>query len=187
MSNAFYGNTYYCDTVGIISKIPIMVKAICFYPNQQADAIQFNWWDEANPVSGAARAVASVTITSNTTLTDADTGGVLTAARYADGSVLKLFPKCDGGGNGSAANHDYHLITTAGDNNVIVVSGGLTNETTKSQKMDAYPARVAFKFKQPNDTNEASLWFSFGGNGLLLPNLVLESISGSCSAIVYIA
>ena len=186
MANAFYGHAYYCDTVGIISKTPITVKAICFYPNQQADAIQFNWWDEANPVATTKKFVPSITITGTTTITDADTGGVLTNA-YADGDVLKLFPAGEFGGNGSAANHTYHLIAMAGDNNVIVTAASLTNEDTKSQKLESYPARVAFKFKQPNDTNERSMWFPFGGQGLRLPNLTLETISSTCSAVVYIA
>lgn len=185
MANSTYGNTWYCDTVGIITKGPVCIKAICFCPNQQADAIQFNWWDEANPIATSKKFVGSVTTTSTTTFTDAATGGVLTSI-YADGAVMRLFPPNLGGGNGSSANHTYHLITTAGDNNAIVVASSLTNEETKSQLIEAYPARVAFKFKQPNDTNEQSLWFNFGGDGLRLPNLTLETISSSCSAIIYI-
>jgi hypothetical protein len=105
---------------------------------------------------------------------------------YADGAVLKIFPTWEGGGNGSTANHTYHLITTAGDNNAIVVASTLTNEANKSQKIEAYPARTAFKLKQPKDTNELSMWIPMP-SPIWFPNLTLETVSTSAYALIYIA
>jgi hypothetical protein len=183
MANALYGNTLYCDTVGIISKTPITVKAICFYPNQQADAIQFNWWDESNPLAGSN--IAFTATASTGTVTNASASAdVMTSAAFPDGAVVKVIDS-----SGAAGNKTYHLIGTAGNDDRFVVTPTAlwADEATIYYHVTAYPARAAFQFKQPYDTNELSMWFTFGGDGLRLPNLTLETISSTCSAIVYIA
>jgi len=183
MANAFYGNTLYCDTVGIVSKTPIVVKAICFYPNAAADAILFNWWDESNPLSGSN--IAFTATASSGTVTNTDTAAdVMTSAAFPDGAVIKVIDS-----SGSASYKTYHLIGTAGDDDRFVITPTSTwgDESSTYYHVTAYPARAAFQFKQPKDTNENSQWFAFGGDGLRLPNLTLETISSTCSAIVYIA
>lgn len=188
MANALYGNTFYVDTVGIVSKTPLKIMGVNFYPNAVSDAFDLNFWDEANEVSGSNRSLGNVTITSTTTITDAATGGVLTAARYPATNVLKIFKTWEGGGNGSTANHTYHLIETAGDNNVIVTAATLTNEANKSYKFACYPSRPFLNGLQSTvaNTHETKYWF-FGEHGVWVPNLILEAISTSAYLQIFLA
>ena len=181
MANDLLGNVWVVDTVGIVTTKPITLAAIGFYPAAQSDACVLNWWDEGNAVSGSDRALKNATITSTTTFTDSDTGGVLTGARYPAMSILKIID-----GNGSTANHTYHLIETAGDNNAIVTGATLTNEANKSYHIVCYPHHAAFLGKQPNDTNEEFLWYPFPVP-FRFRNLVLDSISTSAKVVLYLA
>ena len=188
MANSTYGQIAYVDTVGIISKTPVHIMGVNFVPNAVSDAFDLNWWDEANAVSGANRALGNCTITGTNTCTDTAAGGVLTGARYPATNVLKIFTTREGGGNGSTANHTYHLIETAGNNNVIVTAATLTNEANKSYKIDCYPARPFLNGLQPTATNtHYSMYWYFGPQGVYLPNLVLESISTSAYLQIYLA
>jgi hypothetical protein len=188
MANALYGNILYANAVGILSDTALNIMGVNFVPNAVADAFDLNFWDEGNPVSGANRALGNVTITSTTTITDADTGGVLTGARYPATNVLKIFKTIEGGGNGSTANHDYHLIETAGDNNVIVTAATLTNEDNKSYKFDCYPSRPFLNGLQPTAANtHYSMYWYFGPYGVRVPNLILEAISTSAYLEIYLA
>ena len=188
MANALYGSVFHVDTVGIVSKTPLRIMGINFYPKAVSDAFDLNFWDEANPVTGANREITNGTITSTTTLTDAATGGVLTGARYPATNVLKIFGHGEGGGNGSTANHTYHLIETAGDNNVIVTAATLTNEANKSYKLDCYPSRPFLNGIQPTATNthESKYWY-FGPFGIMVPNLILEAISTDAYLQIFLA
>ena len=188
MSNALYGQILHADTVGILSKIPIRVMGVNFVPNAVSDAFDLNWWDEANAVSGANRALGNCTITDTNTFTDTDAGDVLTSARYPATNVLKIFKTIEGGGNGSTANHTYHLIETAGNDNAIVTAATLTNEAGKSYKIDCYPSRPFLNGLQPTAANtHYSMYWYFGPQGVYLPNLVLESISTSAYLQIYLA
>lgn len=186
MANALYGGTWVVDTVGIISKTPVRIRAIEVDPSAAGGLVLFNWWDEANAVSGANRSLGNCTITSTTTITDAATGGVLTAARYPATNVLKIFKTIEGGGNGSTANHTYHLIETAGDNNVIVTAASLTNEANKSYKFDCYPSRTAISITTPG-TEVVNEYRFYGSDGIWFPNLVLETITNVTKAVLYLA
>jgi hypothetical protein len=183
MANSQTGNFIYCDTAGILSKAPLCIEWIQYVPHAVTDVLDLNFWDEANPVSGSSRNVASCTITGTNTLTDADTGGVLTAARYPATDILKLYTVGEGGGNGSALNHTYHLIETAGDNNAIVTGTTLTNETTMRQKMICYPSAPFFNVTCSSVTNAFETKFHYLG-GVLVPNLIAETITSGASAII---
>lgn len=186
MANALYGNVWVVDTVGIISKTPVRIMGIEVDPSAAGGLVLFNWWDEANAVSGANRALGNCTITGTNTFTDAATGGVLTAARYPATNVLKIFGAGEGGGNGSTANHTYHLIETAGDNNAIVTAATLTNEANKSYKIDCYPARTAISITTPG-TEVVNEWRYFGERGVWFPNLVLETSTNVTKTVLYLA
>ena len=188
MANSTYGQILYADTVGILSKTPVHIMGVNFVPNAVSDAFDLNWWDEANAVSGANRALGNCTITGTNTFTDAATGGVLTGARYPATNVLKIFKTIEGGGNGSTANHTYHLIETAGDNNVIVTAATLTNEANKSYKFACYPSRPFLNGLQATATgaHQSKYWF-FGSCGIWLPNLILEGISTSAYLEIFFA
>ena len=188
MANALYGNVFHVDTVGIVSKTPLKIMGVNFVPNAVSDAFDLNFWDEANEVSGSNRSLGNCTITGTNTFTDADTGVVLTAARYPATNVLKIFKTWEGGGSGSTANHTYHLIETAGDNNAIVTAASLTNEANKSYKIAAYPARPFLNGLQPTATNthESKYWY-FGEHGVWVANLILEAISTSAYLQIFLA
>ena len=188
MANALYGGVLYADTAGILSKTPLHILGINFVPAAVSDTFDLNYWDEANEVSGSNRALGNCTITGTNTFTDAATGGVLTAARYPATDVLKIFTTREGGGNGSTANHTYHLIETAGDDNAIVTGTTLTNEANKSYKLACYPSRPFLNGLQPTATNthESKYWY-FGPYGFPVPNLILEAISTSAYLEIFLA
>jgi hypothetical protein len=183
MANSLYGNVWYVDTAGIISKSPIWIRGIMFYPNTQADAILFNWWDEANVLYEGSFNASSDTGTITETNTSTHT---LTSARFPATNVVQFLA------NSScvADNKTYHLIGTAGNDHRIIVdpTSTMTDESTKDYHVKVYPSRVAIHMIQPADTNQYSMWMPFPGpKGFEFHNLVLESISSTCSAQLYLA
>ena len=183
MANTLYGNVWVCATAGIISKEPIWVRGVMFYPNTQNDSVLFNWWDEGNVLyEGSFNASSSTGVI---TETNVDTH-TLTAARFPATDVIRFMPDS----TCLAANETYHLIGAAGDDHAITVDPvtTMTDESTKEYHVFVYPSRVAIKMVQPKDTNEYSMWMPFPGPmGFRFPNLTLETISSTCSAILYLA
>jgi hypothetical protein len=179
MANATYNGIIYADTVGILSKIPICVRAIQFYPNAVSDVLDLNFWDEGNPIT-ATHLVMTATASTGTVTDDDATRNVLTSA-FADGAVVKVLS-----GSGSAANKTYHLIGTAGNNDRFIVTPTASwgDEANKFYEIVAYPQRPFFNALQPGAaTTHHSLFHYFGG--VELPNLVLETISTSAYALIY--
>jgi hypothetical protein len=182
MTNAFYGQTYYATTVGIISKASVVVKAISQYPAAVQDAFSLAWWDEANPLTSGLTFNATA---SSGTVTDTDTGhDAMTSTVFPAGGVVQVTYT-----NGDSANKTYHLIGTAGNNDRFIVTPTATwaDEATINYTVKTYPARVAFDGLQPKlaDTLESKFWF-FGDAGIRLPNLILSSISNNSHLIIYI-
>ncbi len=179
MANSVYQGVHYVDTVGIISKIPLRIRAIQFYPNAVSDAIDLNFWDEANAIS-ATNIVMTATAASGTVTDDDATRNVLTSA-FADGAVVKVL-----GGSGAVANHTYHLIGTAGDNDRIIITPTATwaDETSKFYEIIAYPARAFFNALQPTVTSTHESKFHYFG-GVCVPNLICETLSTSAYALIY--
>ena len=182
MTNAYYGQTYYATTVGIISNAPVVVKAISQYPAAVQDAFSLSWWDEANPLTSGLGFNANA---SSGTVTDTNaTHDVMTSTVFPAGGVVQVTYS-----NGAAANKTYHLIGTEGNNDRFVVTPTTTwgDEGTINYTVKTYPARVAFDGIQTKaaDTFGSMFWF-FGDAGIRLPNLVLSSISDSSHLIIYI-
>lgn len=178
MSNSTYGGVIFCDTVGILSKIPLWIRAIQFYPNAVSDVLDLNFWDEGN-----AYTTMFMTATASTgTVTDADAASnLLTAGNFPDGAVVKVWE-----GSGAAANHTYHLIGTAGNNDRIIITPTSTwaDEATKTYKITSYPQRPFFNALQPGAaTTHQSKFHYFGG--VYVPNLICETLSTSAYALIY--
>jgi hypothetical protein len=156
-----------------------------FYPNTQADAILFNWWDEANPLSGGELSLVA-TASSGTVTDDDGSHNWLTSSAFPDGSVVKVIK----GSDAIPANCTYHLVGTAGNNDRIIITPTSTwaDEANIPYHIISYPARTAIHLIQPKDTNEYSMWVPFPGpKGFEFHNLVLETISSTCSAQLYLA
>jgi len=178
MANSVYQGVHYVDTVGIISKIPLYIQAILYYPNAVTDILDLNFWDES---SVALDSFMTATASSGT-VTDGDTGhNVLTSTACPDGSVVQVL-----GGNGSATYHTYHLIGTAGNDDRIVITPTSTwgNETSKTYRFKVFPQRAFFNCLQPTATNTHESKFQFFG-GQYVPNLICEGITASSYAIIY--
>ena len=183
MTNAFYGQTLYGTTAGIISNVPIRVKAITQYPAAVQDAFSLAWWDEANPLTAGLTFNATA---SSGTVTDTDTAhDAMTSTVFPAGGVVQVTYS-----NGAAANKTYHLIGTVGNNDRFIVTPTTTwgDEGTINYTVKTYPARVAFDGIQTKaaDTFGSMSWF-FGDEGIWLPNLVLASITNNSHIIIYLA
>jgi hypothetical protein len=184
MANSLYGNIWTVDTPGIITDEPIWLRGIMLYPTAApADVFYFSSWDEGNAIATTDIWVASATITGTNTFTNDDTDADVLTSAFADGAVLKIISS-----TGDTANHGYHLINTAGDNDAIVTKESLTNEAQVGYHIVAYPGRVVLKVIMDYDTNQKSLWIPFDGErGFRFPNLALEDITSTATAILYLS
>jgi hypothetical protein len=177
MANTQYGNVIFANAAGILSKGPLRIRAIQFYPKAVTDLIDLNFWDESETTSesffNASIASGVVTETSGTTLS---------AASFPATSVVKI--ALDSGC--TAANKTYHLIGTAGNDAAFTVDPvtTLTDETTQNYHTFVYPARPFFNALCQTVTNSMeSKWHYFGG--VWVPNLILEAISTDAYALIY--
>jgi hypothetical protein len=178
MANSVYQGVHYVDTVGIISKVPLRIRAIQFYPNAVSDALDLNFWDET---TAALDSFMTATASSGT-VTDADTGhNVLTSAACPDGSVVQVLS-----GNGAVGNKTYHLIGTAGNDDRIIITPTSTwaDEATKTYRFKVFPQRAFFNCLQPTVTNTHESKFHYFG-GVCVPNLICETLSTSAYALIY--
>jgi hypothetical protein len=178
MANSVYQGVHYVDTVGIISKVPLWIQAILYYPNAVSNALDLNFWDET---TAALDSYMTATASSGT-VTDADTGhNVLTSTACPDGSVVQVLS-----GDGDAGNKTYHLIGTAGNDDRIIITPTSTwaDEAAKTYRFKVFPARAFFNCLQPTATNTHESKFQFFG-GAYVPNLICEGITASSYAIIY--
>lgn len=178
MANVLTKRIFSCDSLGIISPAPIVVRAIMFYPDAVDDAFQLKWWDEDNPTTIVKGVTYTITTSTDDTITS--TGNFTNA--WADGNVIKCL-KTTG-----SDTRVYGLIKTAGDNNAIVIHlSPFTTEASKVGNFANYPTYNAFRghVDKAADT-EYSMWFPFPGNGFEFPNLALDSLSSSAAVDIYV-
>jgi len=180
MSNSNYAGVYYVDTVGIVSKIPLCIRAIQFYPKAVSDAIDLNFWDE-NPSNVLLDSFMTATVSSGTVTDDDTAHNVLTSTACPDGAVVQVL-----GGSGSTTYHTYHLIGTQGNNDAIVITPTTTwgDETSKTYRFKVHPARAFFNALQPTVTNTFESKFHYFG-GVRVPNLICETLSTDAYALIY--
>lgn len=178
MSNATYGQVIYADTVGIISKTPVRIKAIEVDPSAVDGLVLFNFWDEADANTGSHLTITATA--SSGTVTDNDTANdKLTAAAFPAGDVVKVIST-----SGSATYKTYHLIGTAGNDDRIIITPTSTwgNETSKVYEIISYPARRAFGVatRHLDLCNEFRF---FGDEGIWLPNLILATATNAVATL----
>ena len=181
MANSFYGNVIYIDAPGIVSTKGIYVTAIQYFPYAVTNTVVLNWWDEANPTAGSHIFMKATAATG--VITDDDTAhDALTAAAFPDTSVVKVR-----GGNGLVANHTYHLIETAGndDHFHVTPTASWTDETSAKYEIISYPARTAFMALGQTVANTMESKFHYFG-GHYFPNLICETLSASSICMVYV-
>ena len=176
MANVLTKNIWHCDSLGILSSKPVLLKAMLFYPSTQADAFELKWWNEDSPTT----VVGGITYTITTSTDDTVTSTGSFASAWADGNVAKCL-KTTGSDKGV-----YGLIKTAGNNNAIVIHlSPFTTEADKVGDWANYPSYTAFKGIQTKDADERSMFFSFG-DGFWFDNLALDSMSASCTLTLYV-
>lgn len=178
MANVLTRNIWYCDSLGILSDGPVLVKAIMYYPNAVDGEFTLKWWDEGTRTTESMG--VTYTIATSTDQTVTATGKF--ANTWLDGNVAK----CERSTGSSATK--YGLIKTAGDNDKFVVH--LTPYTDESSKVGdwvQYTTYNAFRGKASKAADtETSMWFPFGGDGFLFPNLALDDIDTSDVVVIYV-
>jgi len=192
MSNVLYDKIWEINATGIISRTPLWINAVSFYPAAVADVALFHYWlsNLAEATSGTIFGTAVTgTITGNDTLTMS--AGTYLPSTIADGDFFAITKS-----NGSALNYYDHadkgefvcLVKTAGNNTVVVVDDNLwTNEAGKLYTWKVYTGLKAIAMRQPDAADsERSVHISFPNGGLRVPNLACETISTSAYCLLYL-
>jgi hypothetical protein len=152
-----------------------------FYPSTQADAMLLKWWDEDSTTLVANGITWTVTTSTDNTVTATTSAFPNT---WLDGNVVKCVYD-----NAATNTKLYGLIKTAGnDTRFVTHLAPFTNEVASKGDWACYPTYTALRLIQPKDTNEYSMWVPFPGpNGFKFPNLAIDSLSASCTAVIYLA
>lgn len=169
------------DSIGILSLGNVYVKKLVLIPNAANDEVIFKTWNEnaADRVALGTSSGVTGTITGNTTLT---VGGTALPSAIADGYIFHILAS-----NGDAANIGREVVTTAGNNTVVVcASAGWTNEAAKVYDWTTYTTNICMKLKAgASDASPTQL--DFTDNPLKMKNLSLDSISTSAVAQLYLS
>ncbi len=161
-------NLWILDTPGMLSPTPVWVRKIIFFPNAADDDVQFRQWFPDSTLAAGTKSQKTGTITSTNTLTSA---GNLPST-VVDGSVFRIITS-----DGVVANHDYHVVETAGDTNAVVVhDDDWTNEATVVYNWTTYLTVPAMTYKAGNSDTSAirDTWYP----AKRFPNLTLEILDG---------
>jgi len=178
MANSNDTRLYKLDTNDIIFRTPVLITKVVLFSNAAADVCEFKWWDPTNP---AVTDQGTATITSTTTITFTTS---VVPSTVLDGSVFDIV-----GSTGAVANLGTELVTTAGNNTVVVCSQAVwTNEATILYSFKNYPVYTAIYLKAgASDASPTTLDFSSErGGGRWFPNLTLETLSTSATVHLYI-
>lgn len=178
MANVLTQNIWYCDSLGILSHKPVLVKAIMYYPNAVDGEFTLKWWSEASLTTQSIGVTYTVSTSTDNTVTS--TGNF--ANTWLDGNVCKCLKST------GVAGGVYGLIKTAGNNNAFVTHlAPYTDESSKVGDWVSYTTYNAFRGKASKAADtETSMWFPFGGDGFLFPNLALDDIDTSDVVIIYV-
>ena len=177
MANVKDGIVWTVDTVGLIKDGPIRIRKIVFKPNAAGDAVTFKWYDPSGAVAVGGKTGKVGTITGTNTLTS--TGNL--PAGIAQYYIFHLKAS-----NGVAANLGKHMVSTAGDANAVVVTpSDWTNEASVTYDWATYPTYLAAEITTQATTKKEGV-LDFTASPLCLPNLVMDTISASGVAYIYV-
>jgi len=180
MANVLTGNIWNCDSFGIISERPVLVKAVAFHPADVTNVLTLKWWNEATPTLVARNITWTVTTSTDNTVTATTSAFPST---WLDGNVVRCLRD-----SASTNNRIYGLIQTAGNDTRFVTWGApFTNQTASTGDWDCFPSYTAFTVTGATlaDSHETK-WFPFGGEGFWFPNLAIDYLSTSATAIIYV-
>lgn len=179
MANVITGNIWTLDSLGIISEGPVLVKGIMYYPNAVDGEFTLKWWNESSPTLIARNCTYTVTVSTDNTV-KATTN--VFPSTWLDGNVVRCIT------TSGSDTRKYGLIKTAGDNDEFVTHlAPFTTEATKVGTWECYPSYTAFRGKASKAADtETSMWFPFGGNGFLFPNLAFDDCDTSDVVIIYV-
>jgi len=187
MSNSTYGKVWTVDTIGIITREPITIQAVVFFPNTAADTATLYYWDESDVIAAGVGSAPEIDgdITGNNTLT-LDSGTKLPSG-ITDGSIFEIVKS-----TGLAANlNTPMLIKTAGNNTAVVIhkipdADKWENETNVRYGWKTYQNRLALRLISSAQKDQVVIPFP---KGLKLPNLALETITseGNTKIEIYLA
>ena len=181
MSNVLTGNIWNCDSMGILSEGPVLVKAIAFHPADVTAVLTLKWWDERTPPTLTARNITWTVTTSTDNTVTATTSAFPNT--WLDGNVVRCIKD-----SVSTNNRIYGLIKTAGNDTAFVTHlAPFTDEVASAGDWDCYPTYTAFTttLETVADSHRTH-WYPFGGEGFWFPNLALDFLSGSATAIIYV-
>jgi hypothetical protein len=166
------------DTLDIISLGAIYIRALEFVPNAAGDLFVLSSYDLNAPL--LRRQIAAGTITGNATLTGAGTD---LPSSFAAGDIFELLGSHS---TNLEANNKKALITTAGNNTVVVCAqAGWTNEANKVYTAQRYAQYVAYSLKSQATTLKGE-GRNFGNPGLRFDNLALTALSNSAKLYLYV-
>jgi len=187
MANSTYGKVWTVDTIGIITREPITIQTVVFFPNTAADTATLYYWDESDTISAGCGSAPDIDgdITGNNTLT-LDSGSKLPST-ITDGSIFEITRS-----NGDQDNIGKPMvIKTAGDNTAVVIhkipaADKWDNETNVRYAWKTYQNRLALRLISSAQKDQVVIPFP---SGLKLPNLTLETITseGNTKIEIYLA
>lgn len=161
-------NLWVLDTAGMLSTTPVWVRKILYVPNAASDDILLKEWDPETALAAGTKYIQTGSIASNNQLTS--TGNL--PSTIVDGSVFRITAS-----SGAAANIDYHVVETAGDNDKIVVhDDDWTDESSKIYSWTTYLTHPAMVYKA-GASDESPIRDSWSPPKRF-NNLTLETIDG---------
>lgn len=194
MSNSTYGKVWTLDTIGLITRKPVLIRKAILYAAATGDTATMYYWDKSDTIATGVGSSGAVNgdITGTDTLTF-DSGALLPDT-ITDGSIFEIIDS-----NGSTANLNKPMVVkTAGSDTAVVIhkipaADVWTNETDKWYSWKTYQNRLAIKFVSATDAGTYTTGpiepyeIDFWPSGLQLPNLTLETLSDSATISLYIA
>jgi len=175
MANIVSGNPFIVDSVGILCTKPMHITAVLFNPAAATQAFNCASWNEqATPTLSLRAAAASITGTNTFATTNLITAG-------AAGAIFKIL-----GSTGDVANLKYFQIASiTGNDDIVIVGTGLTNEGPFAYALDIYPMIQKIALKAHGTLIEPVLFVPDGG--LDVPNLACGTIGGGIAYIYFTA
>ena len=185
MANSTYGKVWIVDTIGIITRKPIVIQTAVFFPNTAADVATLYYWDESDTIATGIGDSGGVNtdITGNDTMT-VDSGTELPNT-ITDGSIFEIVYT-----TGNTANLNKPMVVqTAGSDTAVVIhkipdADKWENEINKLYGWKTYQNRLAFHFISSAQKDQVVI--NFGPNGMRFPNLTLETITSETNTKVYL-
>jgi hypothetical protein len=177
MGNDLTRRLWVLDTApAILTDIPVIIRRVVLFPAAAADILALNSWDAGVPATSSS---GTVTITSTNIITEA--GGTLFPNTYRDGDIVKITAV----GSGTAANKQTCLLTTTGDNAHVDVAQTLANDTAKVYSWERYAYYLQI-YLRGGASDASAVTIDYGDSGLSVPNLILETLTASAVAHIYL-